>query len=265
MPITTITSDFGWRDHYLAVIKGALLTQAPQLNIVDITHAIDNYDIVGAAYIFGNAWRSFPPGTVHLVSVNDFPGPDCRFVALAYQGHYFVGPDNGLFALVFGEPPEVVRELSFPSGSDFPLRDIYAEAVVHLALERPIGELGHPADGILQRITFQPVIGPSQIRGSVIHIDNYENAVVNISRELFRKVGGNRPFALYFKRHDPITTLCEHFHDVPIGEPLCRFNSAGLLEIAVNMGRAGTLLGLHLEDMVQIDFEGATAEDPAEG
>ena len=79
--------------------------------------------------------------------------------------------------------------------------------------------------------------------------------IVNIRRELFEQVGQNREFALYFKRHDPITQLSLHYNDVPIGETLCLFNSADYLEIAINMGKAGSLLGLKMEDTIQIDFK----------
>ena len=107
---------------------------------------------------------------------------------------------------------------------------------------------------MFKRITLQPVTSKSQIRGSIIHIDNYENAIVNISRELFEQLSKKRTFSLYFKRYNPITQLSEQYYDVAIGDILCLFNSAGYLEIAVHMGKAATLLGLKIDDTVQIDF-----------
>ena len=88
----------------------------------------------------------------------------------------------------------------------------------------------------------------------MIYIDNYENAIVNIDRTLFEKVGRNRPFSLYFKRNDPITRLSEDYSDVPVGETLCLFNPSAYLVIAINMGKASSMLGLKVEDTVQIDF-----------
>jgi hypothetical protein len=113
--------------------------------------------------------------------------------------------------------------------------------------------LGNPARDILQRITFQPVIAPSQIRGAVIYVDNYDNVVSNITRDLFEKVGRGRPFQLFFKRHDPILRLSKHYNDVPIGETLCLFNS-DYLEVSINMGKAAELFGLKIEDTIQINF-----------
>jgi S-adenosyl-L-methionine hydrolase (adenosine-forming) len=255
MPIITLTTDFGYKDHYLALIKGAMLCQFPSLNIVDITHEIKNYDIVQAAFIFRNAWAGFPAGTIHVLSVDDFHDGRNEFIAIRHAGHYFIGPDNGVFSLVFDDVPKEIYTLEYSDHDDFPLKDVYARAVGHIAKELPFHEIGFPAGKIVRRLSFQPVISHSHIRGSVIHIDNYDNVIVNIRRELFEQVANGRAFALYFKRHDPITRLSSHYHDVPVGEPLCLFNSAGYVEIAVNMGKAATLLGLKLEDTVQVDFK----------
>lgn len=254
MTIVTLTSDFGTQDYYAAILKGAMLQLNKSLQIIDITHNVKNYDIVQAAFIFKNAWQSFPEGTIHVLSVNDFDSEKQTFLAIRHQGHYFVGPDSGVFWLVFEQMPEEVYELPMPSQSNFPLKDIYAKAVWHITTQKSFAKIGIKRSEIVQRIALQPVINQSQIRGSVIHIDNFDNVIVNISRDLFEKVGAGRSFSLYFKRHDPITKLCQKYQDVPVGEVLCLFNSADCLEIAINMGMAATLLGLNVEDVVQIDF-----------
>lgn len=255
-PIVTLTSDFGWRDYHVALIKGALLSAHRRLQFVDISHDIPNYDIVQAAFVFRNAYTAFPKGSIHIISVNDFHDSASRFVAIFEQGHYFIGPDNGLFSLVFDQTPAETYYIETPrSVSAFPLKDIFARAVSHIARDKPFYEIGMPVNTLTRRLSIQPVIGPDYIRGSVIYIDHYDNATVNISRQLFEEVGRERPFRLQFKRHDPIVRLSEHFHDVPTGEPLCRFNSAGYLEIAINMGKAAELLGIQLEDTVQVDFQ----------
>ncbi|MCB0547027.1 MAG: SAM-dependent chlorinase/fluorinase [Phaeodactylibacter sp.] len=254
MPIVTLTTDFGWQDYYLAMIKGAMLCEHPQLNIVDITHSVKNYDIVQAAFLFKNTWRSFPEGTIHLISVNDYYGPRKRYLATTLEGHFFIAPDNGVFSLIFEQMPPHFYELDYDEESPFPLQNIYAQAVGYLAHGRPLIEIGLPAQDIEHRITLQPVIGHSQIRGSIIYVDNYDNAISNITRELFEKVGGGRSFKLSFKRHPPLRRLSRYYHDLPVGEPLCLFNSLGYLEIAVNMGRACTLFGLKEEETIQIDF-----------
>ncbi len=254
MSIVTLTTDFGSKDYYVGVIKGAMLCENPRLNIVDITHNINNYDIVQASYVLKNAYDSFPKGTIHLVSVNNYYSKHKRFVAIEYDGYYFIGPDNGVFSLMFEDAPKSIFELDFIENSNFPLKDIFSKSVAHIVSDLPFYEIGAPLEDITQRITLQPVISKSQIRGSIIHIDNYENAIVNITKDLFDRVRQKRKFSLFFKRYDPITKLSQQYYDEQVGETLCLFNSAGYLEIAVNMGKAKSLLGLKIDDTVQIDF-----------
>jgi hypothetical protein len=255
MPIVTLTSDFGQGDYYLPLIKGAILSQNEGLQLVDITHQIVAYDIVQAAFIFKNAWSSFPRGTIHLISVNDYYQESCCYLAVQHEGHYFIGPDNGVFTLIFDRAEVEAYQLDTSAETTFHLHEVYARAIGHIAKGGEFDKIGRRVEEMVQRITFQPVVQPAMIRGAVIHIDRFQNAILNINRELFERIGADRSFQLYFKRHDPIIRLSRHYHDVPVGEVLCLFNSADYLEIAINMGKAAELLSLKVEDAVQIDFK----------
>lgn len=252
MQIVTLTTDFGLKDYYVALLKGAMLQRNPGLQIIDITHKVKPYDIVQGAFVLKNSFHSFPENSIHIITVNN--GPEERsFIAFRHQGHYFIGPDNGVFSLMFNDIPEAFR-LEYDRNSSFPLKELLANATDHLLSGKPVYEIGLPAGATERRIALQPVISTSQIRGSVIYVDHYENVVVNIPRELFEKVRNDRKFAVFFKRHDPITRLCHRYNEVTVGETLCLFNSAGYLEIAINMGKASSMLGLKLDEVVQVDF-----------
>ena len=134
-------------------------------------------------------------------------------------------------------------EIEHDPESSFPVKEVFAQAVGHIANGLPINELGNLLDEIEERISFQPVISQTQIKGTVVHIDHHENVLVNISRELFDQVRKQRSFAIHFKRFGPICHVCQDYAEVAIGEILCRFHSTGLLEIAVNTGKASSLLG----------------------
>jgi len=255
MPIVTLTSDFGLSDYYAAIIKGAMLCKNKELNIIDISHNVNPYDIVQGAFILKNAYSSFPEGTIHILSVNNFYAEKPVFLAIRHNGHYFIGPDNGIFSLVFDEIPKDIYELKYSARNSFPLKNVFADTVGHLINEMPFNEIGILVDEIEQRISFQPIISSTQIRGAVIHVDHYENAVVNISRDLFEKVSKKRPFQISFKRHDPLMRICPNYQSVPVGETLAIFNSADYLEIAINMGKAASMLDLRLDEIIQIDFE----------
>ncbi|MFQ5447682.1 MAG: S-adenosyl-l-methionine hydroxide adenosyltransferase family protein [Saprospiraceae bacterium] len=253
MPVATLTTDFGLDDYYVAILKGAILCENPDLQLVDITHNVALYDIVQGAFVLKNSFAHFPVGTIHLVSINNYSG-NLAFITFQHEGHYFAGPDNGIFSLMFGELPTEVFRLAYDPADPFPLREVFTHAVTHLCAGKPFHEIGLPANEIERRIALQPVISPSQIRGSVIYVDHYENVVVNISKALFEKVRNGRNFALYFKRNDPITTLSRIYHEVPVGETLCLFNATGHLELAINMGKASSMLGLKLDDVVEVNF-----------
>lgn len=256
MPIVTLTTDFGTQDYYAGALKGALLRRNPDLQLVDISHHIEPFDIVQGAFVVRNTWQEFPEGTIHLIGVHCVYSMGFRFVAFRHKGHYFLAPDNGLLTLLFDEiDPADVRTLPTDASRHFAVKNIYADAVAHLTSDKPFEALGDFPAPLLQRISIQPVITPGRIRGTIIHVDNYDNVVVNIRQDLFEKTAGDKPFSLYFKRNDPITKLSDNYCDVPVGEQLCLFNSAGFLEIAVNMGRAATLLGLKVEDVVEIVVE----------
>lgn len=254
MRITTLTTDFGLKDYYAGMLKGTLLSAHAALQIVDISHNIPNYDIVQAAFVLKNAYPAFPKGTIHLVSVNNFYNNQSAFLVIEHDGHFFIGADNGIFSLIFRDKIKNAVELNYQGTGTSEVNRVFAQAVAQLAQGKKLTEIGTPLDKITERITFQPVVKATQIIGSVIHVDNYENVITNITRELFEQTAKQRPFSLYFKRHDPITDLSWHYFDVPVGESLCLFNSAGYLEIAINLGKASSLLGLGVDDTVQVEF-----------
>lgn len=256
MQFITLTTDLGTRDFYVGALKGALLSRVPEARLVDISHDILPFDIVQAAFVVRNVWREFMPGTIHLLGVHCVYSPGYRFVAARQEGHYFLAPDNGVLTLIFDHlDPQDLRLLPAEGSRHFEVKEVFTQAVSHLSSGQPFEQLGQYPAPLLERISIQPVITPTRIRGTVVHVDNFDNVVLNIHREVFEKARNGRPFSLFFKRNDPLTQLSDNYCDVAIGEQLCLFNTAGLLEIAVNMGRAATLLNLKVEDIVEVVFE----------
>jgi S-adenosyl-L-methionine hydrolase (adenosine-forming) len=252
----SFTSDFGLRDYYAGALKGAVARHCIGATLVDISHQIEPFNIVQAAWVVRQVWHEFPAGTLHLLAVNCSYGPESRFVAVRRGEHFFFAPDNGLMTLLFDDvQPEDTQLIGVQNGH-FSVKDIFATAAGQLFGGTPFEALGEPlTEPLLRRIGLNAVVTPTRIRGTVVHIDNFENVIVNIDRDTFEKAVKNRPFSLYFKRNDPITVLSTNYSDVPLGEPMCLFNSAGFLEIAVNFGKAATLLGLKTEDVVEVVFE----------
>ena len=139
-PTVTLTTDFGRQDFHLPRLKGALLAAAGTLRLVDLNHEIPPFDIVRAAFIFNRVWAHFPAGTVHLVSVNDYYRAEPRYLAISKGGHYFIGPDNGIFSLIFGKMPAESYVIDDVRPEDN-LPAIYARAVAHIADGKPFYEV----------------------------------------------------------------------------------------------------------------------------
>lgn len=257
MAIITLTTDLGYKDFYQAALKGSILSLLPNVNIIDITHNISAFNIPQAAFVLKNAFPYFPKGTVHLIGINSVFDEKTKYLAVNYKGHYFVGSDNGVFSLIFDEHPSEIVELSIMQDLKFlhfPLTDIFAKAACHLAAGGKMKEIGIPIDELEEKVHLQPVIEHNVIKGSVIYIDSFQNVITNISKDLFSKIQQNRDFMLYFRKNESISQLSWHYNEVPEGEKLCLFGISNYLEIAINKGNASGLLGLHLGDIVRVEF-----------
>jgi S-adenosylmethionine hydrolase len=255
MQIVTLITDFGLEDHYAGILKGALLSQNSALNIVDITHNVKNFDIVHAAFILKNTYAEFPKGTIHLMNVMTFPEKKSKCIVFEIKGHFFIGPDNGIFSLAFDDEPKDVYILESEEEGIFAFKNVYAKAVVHILSELPMSEIGTPTERMERRISLQPVVSNGQLNGSVIHVDGYGNVILNIDKLLFNQVCRGREFSLFFKRHEPITKISKRYSDVPVGDLLCLFNSANHLEIALNMDRVSEKYSLKIDDTVILKLD----------
>jgi S-adenosylmethionine hydrolase len=256
MPIVTLTTDLGKNNHMVSLIKGSILHAEPLPTIVDITHEINSFDIIQAAFLVAQSWRAFPQGTIHVIAVNDLPEAHFDWVITEREGHLFILQNNGLTSLIFSDEEAPVFALPIAKESFFVLPELLRKTLFHLSNQKIWTDITGLTlvNNVVKRYKFQPVADDDSIRGSVLYIDSFENAVTNISRELFDGVCRQRPFKLKMRSHLPITEISMFYADVPIGEMVCLFNTANLLEIAINMGKASSLLGLNPGELIHIEF-----------
>src|ERR1700743_960472 len=106
MAIITLTTDLGDKDIYQAALKGSILKILPAVNIIDITHSVQAFNIQQAAFILKNSFYYFPEQTVHLIGIDTVYNTDTKYLAVKHRKHYFVGSDNGIFSLMFNSDPE---------------------------------------------------------------------------------------------------------------------------------------------------------------
>lgn len=236
-PIITLLTDFGTADGYVGEMKGVLLSLAPDVRVVDITHDVPPQDVESGRLALARVWRRFPAGTVHLAVVDPGVGSARRALAVESEGRFLVGPDNGLLspALLLGGARAV--ELSVPphASATFHGRDVFAPAAAKLALGTPIDSLGGSVDDAIVRRTPEPRrLGDGGISGEVIAVDRFGNAITN----LLSLRGGNVEVS------GQTLPVRRTYAEVATGCAVAVVGSSGLIELAVREGSAARELGL---------------------
>jgi S-adenosyl-L-methionine hydrolase (adenosine-forming) len=203
-----------------------------------------------------NCCFSFPEGTIHIVAVNAALSKKRTLLLFEIKGQYFISSDNGIVGLISGEPPDAIyRVKGSDSKINFLSLDIFIDTAFNLIHNQPKESFCEKTDKYESQIPYRPVIDKNLINGSVIYIDSFSNAITNISRDTFDKVGGNRPFEIYIQsNHYKIDRLNETYSDSVSGELLAFFNSINLLEIAINHGNVAELLSISINSAIRVKF-----------
>ncbi len=257
MPIVTLTTDWIQDDYYSGAIKGKLLTSCPGLQIVDISNSIPPFNTARAAFVLKNSYHCFPDGTVHIICVNSEGSEGESLVAVKHGGHFFIGNDNGVFSLILKDEPEAIVELTAAEdvAQSFGSLDVFVKTASQLVTGVPFEEIGIKREKLVRNIPRRATIDKDVINGSVIYIDSYQNAITNITKELFDRIGQGRQFEIalhsnYYK----LQRINTSYGETSVGELLVLFNSLGLLEVAINRGNAAELLSLGTSSTIRIRF-----------
>ena len=257
MAIITLTSDLGSGSHYPAVLKGIIFSSYPAATIVDISHEVSSFDIMEAAYLVKNTYKAYPEGSVHLIGVDPLVHSDCESIALLHEGQFFVGPNNGVMALICEAAPEAVEitnndifRTQFPIS--FRAARCFAPASAFLASGGPLKELGPHCE--LKALHWgEPSYSENCLRGKIIHIDKFGNAITNIRRENFLSLKNGRRFEIFI-RNVRLKRIVNTYSDVNKADALAIFGESASLEIAMREASAAELLGLKVHDMITIEF-----------
>lgn len=280
MSIITLTTDYGWKDHFVGALKGKILSEYPEATIVDLSHDIDPFNTAEASYVIGAGYSSFPEGTVHLIGVDAEMNKENRHVAIQWNGHYFVCADNGIMGLVMQKIlPEKMVAINihdrFPGA--FTDLDVFVKVACHIAKGGTLNVVGKDITDIKQPTELQPVIATDKntIKGYVVYVDHFGNVVTNITEKMLNDTAKGRNYELVLNtrgrigNRSNIRQIRKKYSDIasgnnPIkyyeGEKLAIFNEAGFLEIAIfrsnpnTTGTAASLLGLGYRDVVTITF-----------
>jgi S-adenosyl-L-methionine hydrolase (adenosine-forming) len=251
-PLITLTTDFGMGSHYVAQMKGAILSLVREVDLVDISHEIGPQNVREGAVSLADATPRFPPGTIHVAVVDPGVGTARRLLYVEIGGQRYLAPDNGLlsYLLLTQQPQRIValanRRFWLPEPAHtFHGRDILAPVAAHLALGVDPAELGPAlATGDLVALDWpQPRCTHERIDGEVLYVDSFGNLIANIRRELVESLGNLSSLVVGCGNRQIQGIVATYGAALP-GERVALFDSQGRLEVAVVDGSAARDLRL---------------------
>jgi S-adenosylmethionine hydrolase len=250
MSIISLLSDFGIKDPYVAEMKAVILSINPQARIVDITHEIRKFDIRMGSYVLASATPYFPLNTVHVAVVDPGVGTKRRPIIAETRRSLYVGPDNGLLMMAAHKEHitnvytiENQKYMLLDASKTFHGRDIFAPVAAHLTLENKPSEFGSAiSDYIIPKFAKADARN-GELRGEVLHIDDFGNIVSNITSGDLEKMGFRNGCSLFVRlgRKSFSVRFCSAYGEVSAGTPVALIGSSNFLEVAVNKKSASEI------------------------
>ncbi|MBW1742363.1 MAG: SAM-dependent chlorinase/fluorinase [Deltaproteobacteria bacterium] len=265
-PVITLLTDFGLQDEYVGVMKGAILSINPRVQLVDITHNVSRHDIRQAALVLNASFRFFPKSSIHLVVVDPGVGGERRIICLEQEGHFFLAPDNGVLTMVIQDKRvrkicAVTKRKYFlePVSDTFHGRDVFAPVAAHLSKGLEMLSLGKELglkDLTRLDIPVPLVSDKHELVGAVMAIDRFGSLVTNISERTLKKFQddeGSQRVEVRLGRFK-IKGVAKSYDSVKVGAPMAIVGSRNLLEIALNQGDARKYFKARIGQAVKVRF-----------
>jgi len=249
-PIVTLTTDFGTQDHFIGTMKGVILENVPEVQFVDISHSVQAFDVFDGALTIAQAYSYFPSGTVHLVVVDPGVGSERRPIAVSTEKYTFVGPDNGVFSMIYDREARLsVRHITAehyflqPVSNTFHGRDIFAPIASYLAKGVDLDRMGEEVTDFVRFAAPRPkAVDEHTLRGVVLKVDRFGNLITNITPQdapmLFQAEPS--PFKIIVGSKEIGQVHSAYAQGVP-GQVFGLLGSMGYLEIATNRGAASKI------------------------
>jgi S-adenosylmethionine hydrolase len=251
-PVITITTDFGTNDHFVGAMKGVIVDIVPEVQIVDISHAVQAYDVLDGALTIAQAYSYFPNGTIHLVVVDPGVGTARRPILASSDGFHFVAPDNGVLSMVYAREERIhVRHITSdhyfrqPVSNTFHGRDIFAPVAAYLAKLVDSHKFGDEIEDYVKFAAPRPKpAGENRIRAVVLKIDRFGNLITNITPADVPPLFAAKPGAFKITVGSrEITDIRTAYAEGGPGEVFGILGSMGYLEIVANRAAAAQITG----------------------
>jgi S-adenosylmethionine hydrolase len=246
--ILTLTTDFGISDPFVGIMKGVILGICPAARIVDISHDVTPFEIPEAAFLIFQAYRYFPPRTIHVVVVDPGVGTARRPILIEAAGQYFLAPDNGVLTMICAREKHKVRLILSDRyflqavSHTFHGRDIFAPVAAHLAAGVAPARFGKLITDHLVQDFHKPLrTGKRTWMGRILRIDRFGNLITNFHTADFPDLA-QRTFDLAIGPHH-IGAMARTYAEAALGQLCLIVGSSGYLEISANQSSAAQAIG----------------------
>ncbi len=267
-PIVTLTTDFGLNDHFVGAVKGVILDICPDATIVDISHAVQAFDILDGALAIAQTYNYFPTGTVHMVVVDPGVGSARRPIIASSDRHHFVAPDNGVLSLIYAREERMhVRDIASdhyflqPISNTFHARDIFAPVAAYLAKGVDTQKFGDEVEDFVRFNAPRPKpTDGTSFRGVVLKVDRFGNLITNFTAQDVPALFAEQvpPFKVVVGKSE-VTAMKNSYSEGAPGELFAIQGSMGYLELASNRGSASQIAGIGKGAEVNLALEGTAA------
>jgi len=262
-PIITLTTDFGLKDPFVGIMKGVILGINPEAEIIDISHNISPQNILEAAHVITMGYRYFPSFTIHVVVVDPGVGGRRMPLLVSADNHYFIGPDNGVFTFIFEEHKKsslkviniTASHYFLPiNGPTFHGRDIFVPVAAWLSKGIDSARFGETINDYVTIPLSKPkAISEMAFEGVVIYIDNFGNAITNITRDDLENLSlalSRGKIKILYK--DNQLNLSSYYAEAVDGTLSAVVNSFGFIELFTYKGNASSLFDIKIGDKVVV-------------
>ncbi|MCL1850830.1 MAG: SAM-dependent chlorinase/fluorinase [Bacteroidetes bacterium] len=253
----TLLSDWKLRDPYIGIFKGVLLRYLPDIQIVDITHNLEVFNLSQTAFIAKNSYSFFPKRSLHIILSGLSFSNQTKPVLLIHNDHYFLGEDTGVFSMMFNTEKDwkayqyegdmsldAFEKLAAMASWVFQNKYL-KNTTPYPVLKFQISNLSEPEYNAERKI----------ISGKIAYIDSCCNAVTNIPVAMFEAAGKKSFTATVASATRPlIITQCYTNYNPNDPEVVFVYNHLGFLEIAMYHGNVAVLADLKVGNNIEIIF-----------
>ena len=258
-----LITDFGTKDWYVPALKSSILDINADVKIIDATHDIPSFDVITTSFYLHQLERNINEPSIYLVVVDPGVGgkEHSRIIVENFNGNIFIGPDNGIFSMIYHDNPKVFNidleklQTKLPLldiSNTFHGRDIFGPTAALISNGIEISEIASTADYFLQE-NFSEVEQENQtLIGKLVYADKFGNVISNIDKEIFCKSFTSKQNVFCTIETGKKIPFYSTYSDVKKGEFLALFGSSGYLEVAVNKGSAADLLSFELGEKITL-------------